>query len=243
MQYNNQSLENLKDEIWKSIIEIPEHYKISNYGRIKTEGASYNIQNQYGKRTGIKKKSRILKQDMSNKYPRIKIRTNGKRNSTGFMVHKLVAIAFIPNPDNKPFINHIDSNKLNNCVENLEWVTHKENMKHAVASGRMSGKVNYMKGKRRFDNSKGVDMYDNEMNLLHSFDSLRDAVDTSGVNYSSIVSCCKGRYNLAGGYIWRYRVQKNFNDKELLIELIRYAKDTIEKLPEVILENFEKLFL
>lgn len=74
-------------------------------------------------------KWKIFKQSNSHGYKVVSLHVNGKLNI--FRVHRLVAAAFIPNPENKPYINHIDGNRANNCVDNLEWCTQKENMYHA----------------------------------------------------------------------------------------------------------------
>lgn len=97
-------------EIWKQ--SIVENYEISNYGRIKNT-----------------KTNHIVKPDKEEKgYCRLSIKVNGKKKH--FAVHRLVAIAFIPNPENKKQVDHIDNNKTNNRVENLRWVSNKENAQY-----------------------------------------------------------------------------------------------------------------
>jgi len=111
-------------EQWKAIAECNGEYYISDHGRVK----SYKLGRE-----------RILKQGYdSYKYPIVGIYKNGKSKTT--CIHKLVAMAFISNPNNKPQVNHIDGNKLNNHKDNLEWVTSSENLQHAWDTGLFESK-------------------------------------------------------------------------------------------------------
>jgi len=121
-------------EIFKDIEGYESYYQISNLGRVKSlkrtkkskSGVIYTV------------KERILKQSLkvtvcgNYKYPIVNLSKNGKAKHHS--VHRLIACAFIPNPENKPHVNHIDSNTQNNSIENLEWCTHKENMWHGARS-------------------------------------------------------------------------------------------------------------
>lgn len=98
------------------LLDIDDKYAISNLGNIK------NVRN-----------NTYLKPVLRNNYLSVGIITEGKKRTLS--VHRLVAMAFIPNPENKPYVNHIDGNKLNNNVNNLEWVTAKENDSHARKTG------------------------------------------------------------------------------------------------------------
>lgn len=104
-------------EIWKSIKGYRGKYKVSNKGRVARITKTKNL--------------RCLKGQLNSKgYLRVNLIKNHKPRS--FKIHRLVGLAFIPNPLNKPQINHKDGNKLNNCVDNLEWVTNEENYEHAI---------------------------------------------------------------------------------------------------------------
>lgn len=103
-------------EIWKTIIEYP-NYEVSNQG---------NVRNRV---TG-----RVLKQCKVGGYLKVGLR-EGKLKQKQITVHRLVACAFLPNPDSKPCVNHIDGNKHNNQVDNLEWVSYSENSQHAYRTG------------------------------------------------------------------------------------------------------------
>lgn len=110
-------------EEWKNIIGFEGLYDISNKSRVRSI-FRYKI---------------ILKPILcKNGYLSYNLcKNNIQKKKT---IHRLIAIAFVPNPDNKPCINHIDGNKLNNNIDNLEWVTHKENIQHASNFGLMSGR-------------------------------------------------------------------------------------------------------
>lgn len=104
-------------QIWKNINGYQGLYQVSNIGRIKT------TTNHYWHR-------QIIRKPKIRKYAEIPLVLNGK--TKWFMVHRLVAQAFIPNPQNKPQINHKDGNKLNNSVDNLQWCTESENQIHKL---------------------------------------------------------------------------------------------------------------
>lgn len=110
-------------EQWVDIKGFDGKYQVSNTGKV---------------RSLCYKKPRILSQYNTGKYrnyKEVKLYKGGRGTDDGYKVHRLVAEAFIPNPDNKPQVNHIDGNTFNNDVSNLEWVTNSENQKHAWDNG------------------------------------------------------------------------------------------------------------
>ena len=113
-------------------------------------------------------------------------------------VHRLLATHFIPNPLGKPFVNHIDGNKQNNTLDNLEWVTHAENCAHASRTGLLD--------QRTKDQSVGVIQLDKSTGfLIAEHQSLHSAGRDTGVAWQNIWKVCDGRRATAGGFGWAYK--------------------------------------
>lgn len=125
----------MESEIWKDIKGYEGIYQVSNKGRVKSI-PRYNPENPNGTRS----KEIILKPDTVKNnvtsYERVTLSKEGVTQR--IFIHRLVASSFLPNPNNKPYVNHIDNNGLNNQVSNLEWVTGKENMYWSTIQGRQN---------------------------------------------------------------------------------------------------------
>ncbi len=164
----------LEGEIWNDYSLNGGKIGVSNYGRIKYPS---------GKIT----KGSIV----NNSYYRVNPTINGKRKP--LLVHRLVALVFINNPDNKPCVNHIDGHKLNNNVDNLEWVTSSENSIHVIKNNLRSNQ-----NRRRVP----VAQMDMDGKIVKKYDSITDAAKAIPVHESCIHRACK--YNkTAGGYLWK----------------------------------------
>lgn len=173
----------LPKQIWRDIPGYENLYQVSNTGKVR----SLNY-----KKTG---KVKRLKQHSNNGgYSIIGLWKDGKCKH--YLVHRLVAMTFIPNPNNYSEVNHIDENKTNNCVWNLEWCDSSYNANYGSRNERLS------KAHR-----KPIIMLDMNNNPIACFDSVKDANEHIGKdrNYiSSIYDCARGGRNTAYGYKWAY---------------------------------------
>lgn len=155
-------------EIWKDIKGYEGYYQISNLGRVKS--LSRVIYNKFGKVSNILEEKIMKPNKVFGGYLQISLRKNGIRKV--FKIHRLVADYFIENPFNKREVNHIDRNVENNKVNNLEWVTPKENMKHLETNF----KFNFGR--------KAINMYDLKYNFIKRFDSISKASIEVGAKIS-----------------------------------------------------------
>lgn len=171
-------------EIWKDIPDYKGSYQVSNLGKVKS--LNYNQQ----------KYERILKPvKTANGYFVV--------NLSGHIygIHRLVAMAFLNNKNNYPQVNHKDGNKQNNCVENLEWCSCSENLKHAYKNKLKVATSNHLK--------KSILQYDIEGNLIKKWNCTKDIERTLNIYHGSISSCCRGKLKTCGGFVWRYADDRN----------------------------------
>lgn len=146
----------------------------------------------------VKGKKCILKQFVNQRgYFAVSLSKEDKR--TSYRVHRLVANAFIPNPDNKPQVNHIDGDKSNNKAENLEWLTQSENMKHAFRIGLCNNKRNGQ-GIR----AVSVAQLDKDNNIVAIYASQTVAGRINNLSPNTINACLRGALKTGGGYKWIY---------------------------------------
>lgn len=190
-------LKDLKNEVWKDI-DIDNNYSISNYGRVKSKKRIYKHWNGscYANLT-IKEK--ILKCSKSSQgYLRVSIGFN--KNRRPIKIHQLVARHFLKNPNNYNCINHIDCNKLNNKVNNLEYCTNEYNIKEAAKNGLLKKPIGY--GNPTNQKVAMLDLKTNE--VLRIYYSLKEAQEDTGIRYQNISACCRGITKYAGNYKWIY---------------------------------------
>ena len=182
------------NEKWLQIKEYENIYEISNYGRVKS------LKRYVPKYNGLRTvKERILKQGNNTQgYKTVMLCKNGVHKSV--TVHRLVAIHFIENEDtNKIQVNHINENKTDNRVENLEWVTPKENTNWGSCIERRKNKmINHPK------RSKFVYQFTKDGALVQTYLSTKEVFRQTGYSQSKISECCLGKRKTAYNHVWKY---------------------------------------
>lgn len=172
----------MNTEIWKDIAWFEWIYKISNFGNI------FNI---------IKQKSFMI-QNHKTRYINTGLWKNWVVKYCS--VHRLVALHFVSNPNNKTRVNHIDGDKHNNKATNLEWCTSSENIIHSWNV--LWNIVGFKKWKHPL--AKKIIQLDICLNKINLFNSITEASEKTGIQRTGISACCLGNYKTAGGFIWKY---------------------------------------
>ena len=206
--YENLSLEDMEGEVWKDVVGYEGLYQVSNLGRVKSLDRYVIISDipRY-------RKSKIRVQMPShNGYRRVQVSKEGKTKY--FFVHVLVALAFIPNPENKPEIDHINTDRVDNRMENLRWSTRKENASNPLTRQKLSEKEKrkwkeYEYAQRRIEqhhNKREVQQISMTGTVVATYISASYAARLLGVSSRSITACCEGRNQTCLGYFFKYKI-------------------------------------
>ena len=175
------------NEVWKPIEGTDGRYEVSNTGKVR----SLN----YGRRGIVKE----LKPWDNGGYRRINLNVDGEKKN--FLLHRLVAEAFIPNPDNKPEVNHKDGDKWNNTVSNLEWSTRIENISHADQTGLREKSIDALRSHNSHERKPiiATNVITGEEIAFESIQAAQRAIGTKDIN-----RVLNGQQRKAKGYTYRY---------------------------------------
>lgn len=179
------------EEIWKTIKGF-ENYKVSNTGKV------YSLD-----------KNKVMKPYKINSGYHIVYLSGGEERSV-YLVHRLVALTFIESPLNKEQVNHIDGNKLNNNVDNLEWNTASENINHNKVLGRLD--THTAREKLSKVQSKAVNQLDIETGkVIATYNTIKEASKITNSQASKITLVCQGKRKSHNGYSWEYVSKEHLN--------------------------------
>lgn len=185
---------NTQKEVWKDVDETNGFYQVSSFGRVRS--VDRVLSNR------AKRKGKMLKPAKSSSgYYFVGLSIRGKIKN--HFVHRLVAEAYLNNTVEKNEVDHVDGNKLNNAVENLEWVSRKENVIRSWQNGLMENQrlSASMQGRRRAKKVRKIDL---NGNLIKVYKSQTEAADDNKIKACMISMCCTGARKSAGGYKWEY---------------------------------------
>lgn len=170
-------------EIWRAVPGFEGRYEVSNEGRVRNS------------------KHRVLRPKRAGAGYQMVALGYGKYR----YIHRLVATAFLPNPEGKPQVNHIDGDKTNNAVDNLHWCTASENQRHAYATGLLDGTA-CKKPRKGHDHprSRQVVMLSDTGHIRITYPSITEASKETGIDYSTIHGVLHGKFKQAGGWRWAF---------------------------------------
>lgn len=182
----------MENEIWKDIKGYEGLYQVSNLGRVKSLDRIVSNNGGFMCRNG-----KLLYQGTVKGYKKVSLCKNSIMKH--YLVHRLVIQAFIPNPQNYPYVNHKDENKQNNCVDNLEWCDRSYNNNYGSRNERASITLT-----NRSDLSVPIKQYTLEGKFIKEWPSIMEASRKTNTSPSSIYMCCINKYMQSNGYLWHY---------------------------------------
>lgn len=211
------------EEEWRPVVGFEDRYQISNFGNLKSN--DYLIHYKNGKTEF--RKGRIRKANIIQGYRVfLMVKETGEKRFQ-MRAARMVAMAFIPNPENKPCVDHIDTNKLNDSVTNLRWVTHSENNLNEITreryrkvglkrvfSDETRRKIGIANSNRKMSQETKnkirercvpILMYSKTGEFIKSFKNVFEAHDETGAHITHIYQCCEGKRLTTGGYKWKYK--------------------------------------
>lgn len=181
---------------WRDIKGYEGYYQVSNTGLVKAVNRTVIFSD--GRKRSYPEKILPAKEWFKNGHGYLMVTLTKHHKMKGFSVHRLVAEAFIPNPNNYPQINHKDKNRSNNKVENLEWCDARYN--------------------NRYSNNIRIIQYDNNWNKLKIWPCIIDAAKTLNIPSPNIINCCRKKQKSAGGFFWCYEEDESMSNELILSE-------------------------
>lgn len=196
----------MQEEIWKPVIGFEGYYEVSNLGNVRS------VERYVKQADHLRFVRQRIKKQVINRYGYPVVTLCRERKSQQYRVHRLVAEAFIPNPENKPFVDHINTNKLDFSIDNLRWVDAKENANNENTKRNCREKtytkersIKTLQTKRERGSVKGpkaVYQYAKDGSFVNEFESMEDAMRETGIHSTAIARSLNDNTMSAGGYMW-----------------------------------------
>ena len=184
--------------IRKPVVGYEGYYEVDQFGRVFSVERVISV-NDNGRKYEKRVSGRQMKQCLKNNgYKSVSLTKDGVTKA--FYVHRLVAEAFIPNPDNLPMVNHKDEDKTNNFLENLEWCTAQYNNTYGTARKRRADKIRGRESEKRI----AVIQRSVDGEFMNRYSSVKDAATSVNGTTGAISAVCNGRRKTAYGYIWEH---------------------------------------
>lgn len=179
-------------EAWKDIVGYEDYYEVSNLGNIRRK--EITIERKNGSKIHLPQRPiKIVPYYGKSPIPRYRVNLIYNGVKRVISVHRAVAMAFIPNPNNYPQVNHKDEDPSNNNVDNLEWCSPKYNHNYGTRNSRHAENL-----------KKKVNVYDTNNNFIKQYNSIKEAAQELNVDASGITKVCKHKYKTCGSYIFEY---------------------------------------
>ena len=184
----------MMEEIWKAVEGYEGIYEVSNLGRVRSLDRDIYQVGRWGKVMKVRQPGKMIAQQTHLGYKRVSLYRDGHKGKW-FFVHRLVAAAFIPNPDGKQYVNHKDENRANNVPSNLEWCTMAENNLYGGHVERTQS--------ANIINRQCIEQVDASGNVVATFESITSAARQTGRPVSSVSQCLNGKLRQTHGFTFR----------------------------------------
>ena len=192
------------EEAWRPVVGWEDYYEVSNLGQVRSlDRLCWNGQARWLKKGKLIKPTLKTKVRDCPRYLQVRLSVEGQQKTLS--VHRLVAKAWVPNPENLPEVNHLDEDPFNNQATNLEWCTRSQNMRHGTAIQRITATRRKRGFKEILARTKPIIQMDKAGNTIQVFPSTAEAARQLGLYAANITKACRGQIKTTGKFTFKYQ--------------------------------------